>query len=486
MTAAPAPAPTRSLNLIDAIVTAGRLYGAYASTVIGFSLVLQGIKVAAMFLAHLMFGKVGYEFGGQITTVLLVINGGVCARLAFDAQAGVPPAGPRALVERSRPFLSGLVLLGGFYLLALGALYLVFSAALWATGVDLSYDVVIMPGFVLVAFWAIAAAALVADALTPDEALRMSWKLIRPALAFALLFVVFQWFVLRLIPALADSAVGRHAPLAQWWTAEALVSAVISPLLALTTATFFLALYERRGAAALESIRPPVADQPAAPGPVFVHDAPQVPVFSHPAPPAVGGPEFVARVPVERLRHLPVGYDRAVVRRLQWQYGLFWLAPGAVFLMALMAAPFIEDEQVGRALPELALALDLLAQTWLARRILLPFVRELQARSAGGVRAEAVVRVVRYRPWWSIIGIRLQMLRYCLADGTVVEAGSQSRNRRLKSGQVVIARYDPSEPLWVILENAPLEPLVRRLNVFAIGLPIAAVVMAIVGLTSLL
>ncbi|MBJ7470775.1 MAG: hypothetical protein JHD16_05710, partial [Solirubrobacteraceae bacterium] len=56
-------------------------------------------------------------------------------------------------------------------------------------------------------------------------------------------------FAVHLIPALADSLVGRSAPLGLWVPVESLISTFITPLVAMTIALWYLQLSDRPEAA---------------------------------------------------------------------------------------------------------------------------------------------------------------------------------------------------------------------------------------------
>lgn len=243
-------------NVIDAIVDAGRVFGAHLGTVLGVSFVLQGLKFAVLASLFTTLGEDHtYIVGAVWALILLTLSSGVFAQLAFDLRIGVPDRGPIDLLRRTLPLLPGLLLV---------AVMLVF-------GLTVGFFLLILPGIYLAMRWSLVVPAKVAGKLSASDAFSASWRLTDGVLGWALLLVAFYAFAIELIPALADSLIGRDAPLTSWLAVEATVSGLVSPMIALTIAMFFIALADQRGAivgvgdedSGDAAAPPPPADQPA-------------------------------------------------------------------------------------------------------------------------------------------------------------------------------------------------------------------------------
>lgn len=438
--------PGRATNLIDAIVGAGRVYSGYLWPLLGASLILQVLKLAAVFAGFELLGGAGIAGEGKVTATMLILNAGLGARLAFDVQAGHPPDGPLELLRRTAPLIPGLVLVG----------------LLYTAGVFMGALLLVLPGVVLLVGWGLAAPAKVSG-MSVRESLDTSLKLTRKAVGSSLALVAFAWFIVNLPPALADGAVGRRAEIHTWWMTEALFAIPIAPFVAITAAMLYLALVDEYGA---PSTWPPSAGSPTRSW------SPQPGGFPKP----------------ERVREIPVGIDRAQIKRLQWAM-VGALVPalviGIVTVAVLLSHGPGEGSNVDTALASLFGLSFVFGFAWLAGRILLPTFQEIEDRRSRGVAVQAQVsRVVAYRRWFQPIGMRLQMLRYTTADGVEREACSQIREARLWPGTLVDARYDAADPNWITIEKSLATPI-KGLRQAALGALVIGVLLALATLLQL-
>lgn len=254
MTAASPPAPTPSrdpadLNGIDAVIQAGRTLAACAGLILPWAVALEVIK-AVVLLA--LVGAYGEEDGGTLagltSGLLLATITGLSFRLALDVAAGDRPRGALELWQRTAPalrlFLTVMLIprFAGWLEARLSIFMLISVVALLITG----------PALI--------------ERRPVDQAIRATWELpkqVERSWLWVVAAFVFVSFSLELIPALADSAVGRKAELSIWISAESAFSTVLTPLWSLTIA--FLYVQFRAAAARAET----QASDPAA-----LHDPP--------------------------------------------------------------------------------------------------------------------------------------------------------------------------------------------------------------------
>ncbi len=304
MIASSPPAPRAAANPIDALVTAGRLYAAHAAVLLPIALFLQALKAATLLgLMDVLGEDVGSLLGRITSTALLWALMGVAALLALDARGGAVGSGG-SLVQRGLALLPKVLLLAFLYTFAIAA----------------GLALVIVPGLIALVLGLLAMPALIAGNLAPKAALKESSRLVQTALLPSILLAALLAFSLELIPALTDSAVGRHAPLGNWLVAEATISAFITPLMALAITAFFIALADAEGSL---SPRPPTpadaitaarntalpgSQRPAQPAAVSYQPPPATvrPLATFtpaPAPPGIGGDlARVMQVPAQLQR----------------------------------------------------------------------------------------------------------------------------------------------------------------------------------------
>lgn len=257
----PAIADPREPNGIDAVVRAGRTLLQCAGLLLPWALVLEAIK-AAVLLA--LVGAFGEERGGTLaglsSGLLLAVITALSFRLALDVHAGNRPASALDLWRRTTPTLP-------LFLVVV----LVPRSAGW---LEPSLTIAtILAGIALL----ITGPALI-DGRPIQEAIRATWELpqrVQKSWLWVAAAFVFLQFSLELIPALADSTVGRKAELSLWISAESAYSTVLTPLWSLAIGFLYAQLSEAahlspQGAASVAS--------PAVPGAEGAPSAALVPV----------------------------------------------------------------------------------------------------------------------------------------------------------------------------------------------------------------
>lgn len=444
----PAMAVGPRTNLIDAVIAAARLYRAYLWPLLGASLFLQAAKIGLIFLSFELVGEPGIAGGGRVGAVMLVLNGGLAARFLLDVRAGTPPADPLDLLWRTAPLVPGLL----------------WVLVLWSVGVGLGILLFFIPGLVLAVGWVLVVPVRVAQGdISGKQALVASLRLSRHAKGTALFLFLASVFMFMLIPALADSAVGRQAPIHEWWVAEASIATLLSPLLALTTAVVYVSLVDEYG--------PPELPEPQ---------------------PTLGSLRAEWRPPTgvrpERIREYPAGLEKATIRKVRNAL-LFGMVPAVV----IMALGFVAATQAQARPSEdavtsfLWILMGSLAGGlgWYLYRGMVPYLSEVEMRKDRGVPVQAVVsRIVAYRPRFTpSIALPLQMLRYHDLQGVEREAVSQIREVRLVPGEVIEARLDPDDPLWITVVK-PIDAQLRTSTRIGQGMLVAAALSILIGVAS--
>ncbi len=262
MTAASPPAPTPSrdpadLNGIDAVIQAGRTLAACARLLLPWVLALEAIKVVVLLA---LVGAFGEEDGGTLAG----LTSGSCWRRS----PAVVPACARRRRWRPTARRPGAVAAHGPGSSPVPPVILIPRFAAWLTS-----------GIGFFALISVVALLITGPALIErrpvDQAIRATWELpkqVERSWLWVVAAFVFVSFSLELIPALADSAVGRKAELSIWISAESAFSTVLTPLWSLTVA--FLYVQFRAAAARTET----QASDPAAPHDPPVDDPALVPV----------------------------------------------------------------------------------------------------------------------------------------------------------------------------------------------------------------
>lgn len=241
-------------NPIDALITAGRLFAATAAVLLPVILLLQALK-AGILLG--LIGALGEDIGATIgwltSSALLSMVVGVAVLVTVDSHAGHPPRSPVALLGEALPFLLAFGLAG-----LVGAVLM----ARFALGYGLPANTAMLFGIGAAGLtpWLVSARRGETPGVTVKASFKHAAELAVLAFIPVAALLVFQQFSVELVPALADSAVGRKAPLDVWVPVESLISSFITPLVAMAIAGLFLDLD------AAEAARPAPAPTP---GPTF-------------------------------------------------------------------------------------------------------------------------------------------------------------------------------------------------------------------------
>jgi hypothetical protein len=243
-------------NPIDAVVSAGRLYAAHLPVILPVIALLQAVK-AAVLLG--LIAALGQDFGGTLgwitSSILLASVDVVAARFAVDAHYGDVPSSPVELFRRVAPILPKLALFA-----AIGMLVTFRFAAPF--GLPIYTQLVVFPAVAVFVVWLDAQHAKGDPAQEFSEAASAALALTRTALGAAVALLALQLFSLELTPALADSLVGRKAPLVLWSPVESVISTLVTPVVVMAIAGLYLHLRMWSG----QSVAP-------APAPVW----PQIP-----------------------------------------------------------------------------------------------------------------------------------------------------------------------------------------------------------------
>ncbi|MDQ8044849.1 MAG: hypothetical protein AAGC46_09740 [Solirubrobacteraceae bacterium] len=251
-----------AMNPIDAVIGAGRLYGQHLAVVLPAFAALQAVKAGILLALIAQFGeKGGGNLGWLTSSILLIAVDVAAARFVVDAHHGDVPRSPIAVIARIVPILPlavGVGLVSSFVLSILAA----------PLHMGVSTQAGAFPAIALLTVWLDARRTKGDPAAEFGVAIDTTLSLTGPVIGTAVLLAAFQLFTVELIPALADSAVGRHAALARWVPVESAVSTFITPIAMMAIAGFYLQLRH-----------PAEPAQPAAPATPW----PQLPG----APPAV-------------------------------------------------------------------------------------------------------------------------------------------------------------------------------------------------------
>lgn len=266
LTASEPHAHRDELNGVDALITAGRTLASHWQLILPWALLLEAIKVVVLLALVDQFGEeTGGTIAGLSSGLLLLTITALSTRLALDVAAGRRPDGAIDLMRRTLPTLP----------LLLAVIYVPRSLAWLDVG----------PGL----FWLIGTVGLLVTGpaliagLPLQRAVRATWEMpsaVEKSWMWLVAMFVFLAFSLELIPALADSTVGRKAELSLWITTESIYSTVLTPLWSLTIAFFYVQLAAaartslaiRKARAEAEALAPAAQDapptglQPVAPG----------------------------------------------------------------------------------------------------------------------------------------------------------------------------------------------------------------------------
>lgn len=264
-------------NVIDALIGAARTLVAHAGLLLPLSIGLEALKVVTMLV---FVGAFGDYYGANVAVALLavvvVVTTALSTQLAFDVHRGTPPRSMHELIARTRPTFPR-------FLLASAILWVLIRFGPW--GVPLVGFLLL--GACVALFFAPPAVADGAPSI--QSALRNSVRLVGAAPVAALLLFLFDMFAWELVDALADSTVGRHAPLALWLTVRGTYQVFALPIASMAIATFYLQLdaYTKRTGWTPDLV-------PMPPLPQF-QPLPPLPRF--PQGPGHGGPGGIPGIP---------------------------------------------------------------------------------------------------------------------------------------------------------------------------------------------
>lgn len=226
-------------NPLDAIIGAGRLYASVFTAAFPVFLVLEAIKAAVLLALIAALGEdVGATIGWATSTILLYLVIGIAALVAVDAHRGDPPTTTADLYGRAAPLLPGLARCGFAATVVTFVMVFVFIGRFYSMWLA-------FPMVAVFTVWLCAYTSPTGDGMTERDAAERTRTLAGRAVLPVVALLVFQLFALELVPALADSLVGRKADLSIWVPTESLISALILPIVAMAIANLFVALDEQ-------------------------------------------------------------------------------------------------------------------------------------------------------------------------------------------------------------------------------------------------
>jgi len=252
----PAPAPAKRIGVGDVLGEAFSVYGANVGALLGSAL-------AVFVVVGLISGLL--RNGGVILILLATIvqfigyalYTGFVVELVHDVRDGRRDSTVGDLFEAAMPFILPLI---GF-----GILY--------GLGVGIGFFLFVVPGLILVTFWAVGAPAIVVESTGPIGAFGRSWGLVRGnawpvfgVLVVTLLIVILVQFVLGAIA----TPIGNGAI----WIASIISSVLTAPIYAIVAAVLF---FDLGGGPDVAPAEPAAAAAPQAPPPAAPASEPPPP-----------------------------------------------------------------------------------------------------------------------------------------------------------------------------------------------------------------
>jgi hypothetical protein len=259
----PAPARGKRIGVGDVINETFSIYGQNVGALLGSAL-------AVFVVVGLISGLL--RNGGVILLLLATIvqfigyalYTGFVVELVHDVRDGRRDSTVGDLFEAATPFILPLI--------AFGILY--------GLGVGIGFFLLIVPGLILVTFWAVGAPAIVVEGTGPIDAFGRSWGLVRGnawsvfgVLVVTLLIVIVVQFVLGAIA----TPIGEGAI----WVASIISSVLTAPVFAIVAAVLF---FDLGGGAGIAPAGPTAAAAPQPPPPPPASEPPPPP--PPPPPPA--------------------------------------------------------------------------------------------------------------------------------------------------------------------------------------------------------
>ena len=209
-----------------AISEAFRVYGRHASVVVGTSILLQVLGVAASFVMIAQFGELGFLLSTFVSSIVGAMTMGVATVLLLHLRAGSEVPTITGLVSATLPRLLPLIGL----------------SIVMYIGVGVGFLLIIAPGIIIALRSSVAAPAMIAGRLGISDSLRSSWHLTGGHLGSTFVMLLFQGLIAVGLPFLAVRIAG-DAPVAEnLILAQAFAAALILPIPALASADFFLRL----------------------------------------------------------------------------------------------------------------------------------------------------------------------------------------------------------------------------------------------------
>jgi hypothetical protein len=243
------PAPAKKISVGDVINEAFSIYGQNFGILIGSAVLVFILFGFASGLLQSSGGVILVTIAGIVRIAGYALYTGFVVKLVQDVRDGRRDETIGGLFSSAAPSILPLAVFG----------------ILYGIGVGLGLILIIVPGLILLTFWAVGAPAIVVERLGPLEGMGRSWALVRGSawsvfgtLLVLLIIVIAIGVVLGAIASpIGDGAI---------WIASIVSTAITAPLFALAVSVMFFDLGGGKAAEApvATPMEPPPPAAPAA------------------------------------------------------------------------------------------------------------------------------------------------------------------------------------------------------------------------------
>lgn len=246
---ATAPVPAKKISVGDVINEAFSIYGQNF-----------GILIGSAVLVFIVFGFVSgilQSSGG----VILVTIAGIVRIAGYALYTGFVVK----LVQDVRDGRRDETIGGLFSSAAPSILPLAVFGILYGIGVGLGLILIIVPGLILLTFWAVGAPAIVVERLGPLEGMGRSWALVRGS-AWSVFGTLLVLLIIVIAIGVVLGAIANPIGNGAIWIASIVSTAITAPLFALAVSVMFFDLGGGKAAeaAVATTTEPPPPAAPAA------------------------------------------------------------------------------------------------------------------------------------------------------------------------------------------------------------------------------
>jgi hypothetical protein len=246
---ATAPVPAKKISVGDVINEAFSIYGQNF-----------GILIGSAVLVFIVFGFVSGILQSSGGVILVTIAGivriagyalytGFVVRLVQDVRDGRRDETIGGLFSSAAPSILPLAVFG----------------ILYGIGVGLGLILIIVPGLILLTFWAVGAPAIVVERLGPLEGMGRSWALVRGS-AWSVFGTLLLLLIIVIAIGVVLGAIANPIGNGAIWIASIVSTAITAPLFALAVSVMFFDLGGGKAAeaAVATTTEPPPPAAPAA------------------------------------------------------------------------------------------------------------------------------------------------------------------------------------------------------------------------------